>query len=465
MNRPRTQLALRITALYLVVTGLWIVLTDRGLSALTDDPARLSGLQTFKGLLFIITTALLLFLLLRYTVRVQQRSYDQALRHANELEQRVRERTAELHRAINRVEAILNSSTDLIVLAHPTGMIDQVNPTASQTLGYDSDNLFGRPLTALVAHESMAAFEKALNRVIRTGQPQRIETVVQRRDGEPFVADAVLSPVVDHGDESGAVTGVVCALRDITRRKRLEGQLRHLLRREMALGELKTRLISVASHELRTPLTVIQMSADLLARSGESLSDESQRRRLARIQTSVRQATGLLDDLLTVSRIETGAFKAQPEPLDLEALCAGMLAEYEGTIAREHTLTFHCVGDCRQVIMDARLLRHILGNLLSNAIKYSPTGSTVTLEVIREGEQVVLKVQDEGIGIPELDRAHLFEPFHRASNVGTEPGTGLGLTIVKEAVELQSGTIAVESQANTGTTFIVALPAVMAMRD
>lgn len=459
MLRAGLRRTLRLTALYIVIASLWIVLTDRGADALTDDPSRLSELQTLKGLLFIVFTALLFFALLRYAGRAQQRLVDQALRHADDLEHHIQDRTAELHRTINRIEAILNSSTDLILLVRTSGTIDQINPTASHVLGYGADALFDQPLSTVIADEATAQLQKTLDTVINTVQPQRIETVVRGHDGDTFVADVVLSPMIDHHSAYERVTGVVCAMRDITQHKRLEAQLRDLLNREMQLGELKTRFISVASHELRTPLTMIQMSVEMLTRYEDATSEQDQRQRLAHIQSSVGRATDLLDDLLTMSRIDAGNLEMQPELLDLEALCADMVTAHKVTVAENHTLAFHCVGDCRQLVMDARLLRHIVGNLLSNAVKYSPSGGTITLAIVREGDQVSLTVRDEGIGIPQQEQAHLFAPFHRASNVGKTPGTGLGLTIVKEAVDLHGGTITFESEEGRGTTFTVTLPA------
>jgi PAS domain S-box-containing protein len=381
------------------------------------------------------------------------RLYETVRGYAAELEQRVIERTAELRRTKDQVEAILNHSSDAIVVMLPDGTIQQANPAFRQMFGYGDDEVFGRPLPHLIAPEHLDSFKEALRTLVEENRPLRIEVVARRQDGTVFDADMALSLIpADHR------RGVVCSLRDITQRKRMKEELRKALLRERELGELKSRFVSMVSHEFRTPLAIIQSSSDLLKRYSDRMTDEQKIERLDQIQAQVRSLTNLLEDILTISRAETVGLEFKPEPLNLELLCRDVVDEVRVTARKTHQVVFSCSGNCDGVILDKKLLRQAIVNLLSNAVKYSPNGGTVRFDVECEDGQVILRVTDEGIGIPEDDQQHLFETFHRAKNVGTIPGTGLGLAIVKEAVKLHRGTISFESQLNAGTTFTIRLP-------
>ncbi len=238
------------------------------------------------------------------------------------------------------------------------------------------------------------------------------------------------------------------------------------LEREKELNELKSRFLSMTSHEFRTPLAVILSSAQLIERYYSRLSEDKKFSHLQRIQASVRHISALVDDVLLVEQGRVGRLQFNPAPLDLVAFCRDMIEEFEMGIAAGHQLTFLTTGlaDPPRLLaqMDESLLQHILRNLLSNAVKYSPEGSHITLDLGYTGETVCLVVADQGIGIPTSDQARLFDSFHRASNVGTISGTGLGLYIVKQAVKQHRGTIEVESQEGGGTTCTIKLPWVAA---
>jgi signal transduction histidine kinase len=142
----------------------------------------------------------------------------------------------------------------------------------------------------------------------------------------------------------------------------------------------------------------------------------------------------------------------------LDALVRSVLDEFESRTDIRHKLEYTVSEGSHEVELDRKLIRQIINNLVSNAIKYSPEGKVIRINLEYTASEVILKISDEGIGIPEADLRHLFEPFHRATNVGTISGTGLGLVITREAVELHSGTIGVESQQGVGTTFIIRIP-------
>ncbi|NOX60918.1 MAG: PAS domain S-box protein [Chloroflexi bacterium] len=234
------------------------------------------------------------------------------------------------------------------------------------------------------------------------------------------------------------------------------------LAQEQELSELKSRFLSIASHEFRTPLTTIFSSAELLEHYGQRWDEHKRLMHLRRIQSTVQRMTALIDDVLLVSRADAGKLRFEPKRLNLVAFCQEIMEELRIGMGAHHRLTLDldALDDPTKltVRLDERLLRHICHNLLSNAIKYSSKGSEVTLALECKDDRVMLRVSDHGIGIPAWDQEHLFEPFHRASNVGAISGSGLGLNIVQRAVQRHGGGIDIHSKEGQGTTVVVTLP-------
>ncbi|MEM9923292.1 MAG: ATP-binding protein [Cyanobacteria bacterium P01_D01_bin.50] len=224
------------------------------------------------------------------------------------------------------------------------------------------------------------------------------------------------------------------------------------------LNELKTRFISVASHEFRNPLHVILAYAQILYSRGEKLSSEKKKDFFTRIKASIKQMNEILDDVLIITKGELRQQKLNSQLVDLQDFCRQLVAEIQIGITTNHNINYTMVGKPEKAYLDENLLRHILTNLLTNAIKYSPLNSEVDFSVIFKNTEIIFEIKDRGIGIPLKEQPLLFESFHRASNVGKIPGTGLGLTIVKQSVDLHGGKIAVDSEVGIGTTFTVVLP-------
>ncbi|MBK8024921.1 MAG: PAS domain S-box protein [Chloroflexi bacterium] len=380
--------------------------------------------------------------------------YDQVRRHAAELEQRVDERTAQLNQAKERAETILSSSNDVIVLCHVDGRIDQANPAFYQTSDYQMGEVHNQPLTMLATPDSQARLEQAFAVAVETYQPQRLEVDIRCKSGESFEADVVLSPIVQHDVQ---LLGVVCSLRDMTEQKEMEVQLRQMLGHEMELSELKSRYVSMAAHDLRNPLASILAALETIERYNDRMTEDQRLSRFDSIHRSIEVMIELLNDILIVGHTQSGKLRFEPGPLDLIAFLEGLIAELQ-PLGSAQRIRFSFQEGRYAVSMDAKLLRHIMGNLLSNALKYSPEDSPVDLIIAREADAVIFGIQDRGIGIPQTDQAKLFDAFHRADNVGSTPGTGLGLTIVKQSVSLHNGTISFESDAGAGTLFTVVIP-------
>lgn len=235
-------------------------------------------------------------------------------------------------------------------------------------------------------------------------------------------------------------------------------KMQKLIALAAAKSENRSRFISMAYHDLNTPLTTIQLSAEMLEDSELQSASGTPNKNVARIKKAVSNMSGLLEDILMLSKAESGKVSLNLNPINATDLCTSILEELQPIVTDKHLVTFRAQRDPLHANLDAKLLHHLLTNLLSNAIKYSPNGGNVSLELSCENEQIILCIRDEGIGMTAEYQGKLFQEFERGANVGQIKGSGLGLCIVKHIVDLHGGTISVESAIGKGTTFIVALP-------
>ena len=226
---------------------------------------------------------------------------------------------------------------------------------------------------------------------------------------------------------------------------------------EQELGELKSRFVSMASHEFRTPLTAVLTSATLVGKYPGGDQQTQRVRHLDRIHTSVNHLNTILEEFLSVGRIEEGRVETQSTTFDLNTLLTEVLADVQSLRKPGQTIERQvaCPDPFR---LDSSLLRKILVNLLSNALKYSGDNSVVTVRASCHANQLTVSLLDQGVGISSADQAHLFERFFRARSVSTVPGTGLGLYIVARYLDLMGGTIALQSALGQGTTVTVTIP-------
>ncbi len=245
---------------------------------------------------------------------------------------------------------------------------------------------------------------------------------------------------------------------DITGHKRLELEIAANLEKERQVSAMKTRFISVTSHEFRTPMAAAMVSVDTLQNHLERLSPAKRTELFGRIHTSMHRMTTMLDEVLVLSRMDAGRMKLTLESIDPVAFTEAVMAEVQAGDRAAHRFEFHAEGSPGPFLTEPNLLHQILSNLLSNAVRYSPAGTTIATSFAADRAGVRVAVEDRGIGIPEADRARIFEPFERGSNVGNINGTGLGLNIVKRMTEKLGGTITYEPVPTGGSRFILILP-------
>ncbi len=237
--------------------------------------------------------------------------------------------------------------------------------------------------------------------------------------------------------------------------KRKTSELATALEHEKELSDIKSMFVSLASHEFRGPLSTILSSIDLIENYSVLKQPENIHKHVERIRTSVRHLSNLLDDFLSLEKLEQGKIKIENAYFDFSAFNSEITEELENTLKKEQKIQYAFKGG-KEIYSDRKIIYHILLNLLSNAIKYSD--GDIVLEVAVDERYVSIVVRDNGIGIPEEEQRRLFSRYFRANNVGNIKGTGLGLSIVKGYVELLNGSISFVSAKDVGTTFVVKFP-------
>jgi signal transduction histidine kinase len=231
-----------------------------------------------------------------------------------------------------------------------------------------------------------------------------------------------------------------------------------MLENEKELSELKSRFVSMASHEFRTPLGGILTSISLIAKYPKTEDEPKREKHIQNIKKSVRNLTNILNDFLSLDKLDQGKVASTPSQFDLTKLIDETVEELRETSDKGNQFEVIHKDPRLSVFQDKEMIRNAVINLISNAVKYSPAGSPVHIRTGQSGNEIVLEIQDHGMGIPEQDQKHLFERFFRAKNVINLQGTGLGLNIVKRYLDLMGGKIEFKSKENEGTTFIISLP-------
>ncbi|MBX3080939.1 MAG: PAS domain S-box protein [Anaerolineae bacterium] len=351
--------------------------------------------------------------------------------------------------------SVMNSTSVGIVLVGRDGVIRLANQLAHtySTWLYQHEIVAGKTSIYELGVVERVKLEATFAQVFAG---QRMAHEISKTIGTQLYAfDMHYDPVVT---STGETIGATVSIINISTHKEAEAALRQAFEKEKELGELKSRFVSMASHEFRTPLATILATTETLMHYRSRITDEQIDLRFEKIRQQVWHMKEIMEDILQLSRIQTGHMDFNPTYADLNELCSEIVEEHLSSASTPNRIVYSCAQPPVIAHIDLRLMRQIINNLVTNALKYSPSDSAVRVTLSSHDEQVVISVADDGIGIPPEDRKHLFAPFHRAGNVGAISGTGLGLVIIKQAVELHGGTIHVDSQVGVGTTFTIVIP-------
>ena len=378
-----------------------------------------------------------------------------------ELEKEITERKrveAQLSRSKKRLRDILDSLLFFVGVLTPEGIMIETNRTPLEVAALKQSDVLGKLFVETYWWSYSPSIQAQIQAAIeQAALGKRIRFDIQIRiAGESLIMfDFSLNPIFD---SAGRVSALIASGIDISDRKQAEEDVHNALKNEKELNELKSRFVTMTSHEFRTPLSTILSSTELLQHYGYKWDEQKKLIHFQRIQTAVQNMTQLLNDVLLIGKAEAGKLEYNPTQFNLSEFCREIINEVQAVAGTKHMIAFCSEGQSNNVVMDEKLLRHILTNLLTNAVKYSTPGSRVWFNLICDRVAAVFSIKDQGIGIPPEDVGKLFESFHRGKNVSTIPGTGLGLTIVKKSVDLHGGKIKVKSEVGVGTTFTVTLP-------
>ena len=250
--------------------------------------------------------------------------------------------------------------------------------------------------------------------------------------------------------------------KEIRRRLRAERKIKSALQKEIELNELKTKFLSLVSHEFKTPLSGILTSTVLVGKYQETDQQTKRDKHLKTIADKVTYLNSILNDFLSIERIDSGKVNYKFTTFMLSKIVNEAIYNANMLLKPGQKINFPDDIDEYTIYQDEKVLELIISNLINNAIKYSPQDTTIDLDIFITDKDLIFKVKDEGIGIPEQDQKHIFERYFRAENALLDQGTGIGLNIVKGHVENLGGSITFDSQENVGTTFIVKLPKIKA---
>ncbi|HXJ57304.1 MAG TPA: PAS domain-containing sensor histidine kinase [Verrucomicrobiae bacterium] len=328
-----------------------------------------------------------------------------------------------------------------------------VNDALVGWLGRPREEVLGRTSAQLAMWDSLAERDLIWQELRTLGSIRQRECRWLNRRGELFTV--LLSAERITVDNQPHVLSLV---QDISQRKNAELEMLRALAREKELSQLKGNFVSMVSHEFRTPLGIIQSSAELLRDFYQKMQPGEREEQLVSIARNTGRMAGMMEEILILSRLDAGKLQVQPVALDLNAFCRRVVDEVLSATNRRCRIDMSLHSVLPEAEADERLLGYIFTNLLSNAVKYSDRGTTVHFVIVRDGSDAVWTIRDQGIGISEEDQQHLFKAFHRGSNVGTRPGTGLGLLLVKRCAELHGGRLLLNSKIGEGTTVTVRLP-------
>lgn len=389
------------------------------------------------------------------------------------------------------LKAIIENAIDGIITINDRGIIETINPAASKLFQYLPEEVIGKNISVLMPTPYQENHDEYINRYQQTGNPHIIgtgrEVTGLKKDGSTFPFRLGVSEVkyLDRKIYNGFI-------HDLTREKEAEEKLKeyavHLeelvdertkslkstvkalqeakeevslsLEKEKELGQLKSRFVSMASHEFRTPLSAVQLSASLIEKYAEPFGNPNIVKHVGKIKNAVGNLTTILNDFLSLEKLEAGKVEPTFTKFDLVKLAEEITEEMQLMAKQNQNIIYQHTGTSSIIKLDPNLLKNCITNLVGNAIKYSGENSFIEFNTEMYEDNCVITIKDNGIGIPENDQKNLFEAFFRAHNTGNIPGTGLGLNIVARYTRLMNGKVDFKSSINHGTKFTISFPIV-----
>lgn len=385
---------------------------------------------------------------------------------------------------VRLLNAIIENAIDGIITIDSKGIVETMNPAALKLFGYNIEDVVGKNIAILMPQPNKSQHDHYIKRYNQTGEKHIIgtgrEVLGQRKDGTTFPFRLAVSEV--QYEDRKIYTGFI---HDLSKQKEAEeklitytGSLEEKIKertqdlvktvaelelakeevsisleKEKELNQLKTRFVSMASHEFRTPLSSVQLSASLIEKYAQPAANANITKHVNKIKNAVGNLTNILNDFLSLERLEAGKVELNNTVFDLVKFSEEITEEMQLIAKQNQNIIYQHTGAKNEVISDQNLLKNCIINLISNAIKYSGENTLIEFNTEISVNGYLITIKDNGIGIPETDQKHLFQPFFRAHNTGNISGTGLGLNIVQRYVGLMNGKVDFESTQNKGTKF------------
>ncbi|GAA5222395.1 PAS domain-containing sensor histidine kinase [Membranihabitans marinus] len=391
---------------------------------------------------------------------------------------------------------VIDTAIDGILTINDKGIIEMVNQSAAQLFQYKPSEMIGKNVKFLMPEPDQSQHDKYIENYNRTKKPKIIgigrEVQGLKKDGTLFpfrlaVSEVVLSDriiftgVVHDLTELDEVNRKLLTINNeleklvelrtieleqvinrlLSTNKKLEEKEKTLakaLDNERELNELKSRFVSMASHEFRTPLSTILSSASLISKYQTAENQTNRLKHVDRIKSAVNNLTGILNDFLSLSKLEEGKQELKFTVFNLTDVCSTLVNELESILKKGQYFEINIADESVSIYSDRHIIRNILFNLMSNAIKYSPENSPIICNIDYGVDSVSIEVADKGMGIPVQDQQYIFHRFFRASNVENIQGTGLGLHIVEHYINMLKGEISFTSEEYCGCTFTMKIP-------
>jgi PAS domain S-box-containing protein len=398
---------------------------------------------------------------------------------------------------------IFQSMSEGLIMVDESGTIVISNPVADQIFGYERNGMVGLTMESLLPERFKGGHVNFRKAFFANPAPRRMgmgrDLMAIRKDGKEFPVEISLSftrykknllvmafisdisqrkkaqEALRQSEEqlilyaaelekkvqmrTEALNNMVGELeKEVQVRKKAVEETRKALEKERELNDLKSKFVSLASHEFRTPLSTVMSSAALIGQYKDKGDFEKMDKHIGRIKSSVGHLTNILNDFLSLGKLEEGKIDVQNEWLHLGHFFEEVEEELRPTLKPGQKILLECQQEAPAILTDSRILRNVIFNLISNASKYSDPNKNIYIRCSHDENEISISVIDEGMGIPESDLKHIFERFFRASNASNIQGTGLGLNIVKRYADLLHGQMSFDSQYGLGSTFTLTLP-------
>jgi PAS domain S-box-containing protein len=350
------------------------------------------------------------------------------------------------------LSAIVDSSDDAIVSKTLDGIVISWNPAAERIFGYTAAEAIGHSIRLIIPPELQAEEDYVLSQIRQGRRIDHFETIRQTKDGRRVNISLTISPI---RNAQGVIVGASKIARDITLRKQFERE-REQARQQLAEALAgRDEFIAMAAHELRNPLNVLTLLWRLMERGLEQSSNIREKGFFEKSRAQLEKLTLLVDRLLDVTRIRAGSFEPYREPFELSSLIRD--ATYRFTLDNSTPRIGLELESGLEGTWDRLRIDEVITNLISNAIKYGGE-NPIEIKTCRQGDNAVVTVRDQGIGIAPADLNRIFELFERSDRSSKVEGLGIGLWITKRIVEAHGGTIAVASELGRGSLFTISLP-------